>query len=147
MKNLPLRSCSSSIGFTTIGMFASLGIASLASAQALPGEQLKFQQLPLGDLVTNPKSAFPGQDVPSTASLSTAAPGFTGTFAADLRGVSPQCLFLNFQREPFSFLFTTADPSERNEFLHGYPSRERTSNNRPTLLSIITASSSVSGSL
>jgi hypothetical protein len=53
-------------------------------AQALPGEILKFQQLPLGDLVTNPQSQFPGHDVLSTASPSTAAPGaYTGTFAAD----------------------------------------------------------------
>lgn len=73
-----------SIGITTFGILASLGAGSSALAQALPGEILKFQQLPLGDLVTNPQSQFPGHDVLSTASPSTAAPGaYTGTFAAD----------------------------------------------------------------
>ncbi|MGD0137804.1 MAG: hypothetical protein ABSD28_02935 [Tepidisphaeraceae bacterium] len=72
-----------SIGITTIGLSVSLGIGSFASAQALPGEALKFQQLPLGDLVTNPTSQFPGHDELSTASVNTASKAFTGTFAAD----------------------------------------------------------------
>jgi hypothetical protein len=72
-----------SIGITTIGMFVSLGIGSFALAGPLPGEVLKFQQLPLGDLATNPNSLFPGHDELSTASLSTTTQAFTGTFAAD----------------------------------------------------------------
>jgi hypothetical protein len=71
---------SRSIGITTIGLFASLGIGSFASGQALPGEVLKFQQLPLGG---NLNSQFPGHDELSTASLSTASGGYSGTFAAD----------------------------------------------------------------
>jgi len=71
-----------SIGIATIGI-VSLGFGSLASADPLPGEVLKFQQLPLGDLATNPNSQFPGHDELSTATLSTAAKAFTGTFAAD----------------------------------------------------------------
>jgi len=72
-----------SIGITTIGLSVSLGIGSFASAQPLPGEVLKFQQLPLGDLATNPASRFPGHDELSTASLNTASQGYSGTFAAD----------------------------------------------------------------
>src|ERR1700735_402698 len=74
---------SRSIVITTIASFVSLGIGSFASASPLPGEVLKFQQLPLGDQVTNPNSLFPGHDELSTASLSTATGGFSGTFAAD----------------------------------------------------------------
>jgi hypothetical protein len=74
---------SRSIGIATITSLATLGLGSLASAQALPGEILKFQQLPLGDTATNPKSAFPGHDELSTASLNPATQGFSGTFAAD----------------------------------------------------------------
>jgi len=71
-----------SIGFMTIASLASLGIGSYASAQPLPGESLKFQQLPLGGLLTNAASVYPGHDELSTASLNTAQQ-FTGTFAAD----------------------------------------------------------------
>src|SRR5580692_9991132 len=72
-----------SIAIMTITPLASLGIPSFVAAQALPGEVLKFQQLPLGDQVTNPNSLFPGHDELSTASLNTASQGFSGTFAAD----------------------------------------------------------------
>ena len=74
---------SRSIAIATIASLASLGIGSFASAAPLPGEILKFQQLPLGSLVTNTASQFPGHDEPSTATLSTASAGFSGTFAAD----------------------------------------------------------------
>jgi hypothetical protein len=72
-----------SIGFTTIASLLSLGIGSAASAAPLPGEVLKFQQLPLGDLATNTASQFPGHDELSTASINTSSHSFTGTFAAD----------------------------------------------------------------
>jgi hypothetical protein len=71
---------SRSIGITTIGLFASLGIGSFASAQPLPNEVLKFQQLPLG---ANLNSKFPGHDELSTANLNSASGGYSGTFAAD----------------------------------------------------------------
>jgi hypothetical protein len=74
---------SRSIAITTIASFVSLGIGSVASAIPLPGEQLKFQQLPLGSLLTNTASQFPGHDEPSTASLNSTGAGYTGTFAAD----------------------------------------------------------------
>ncbi len=74
---------SRSIAITTIASLASLGIGSFASAAPLPGEILKFQQLPLGSLVSNPASQFPGHDELSTATLNTASQGFSGTFAAD----------------------------------------------------------------
>jgi hypothetical protein len=57
--------------------------SSPAFGQPLPGEALKFQQLPLGDLLTNTASAFPGHDELSTATLAAASQSFTGTFAAD----------------------------------------------------------------
>ncbi|HEX4053898.1 MAG TPA: hypothetical protein VHX86_06505 [Tepidisphaeraceae bacterium] len=67
-----------------------LAIAGLAVAAASPawanplaGEVLKFQQLPLGDLVTNPNSVFPGHDELSTASALATVNGYSGTFAAD----------------------------------------------------------------
>jgi hypothetical protein len=72
------------IGTTTFAALATtIGVASYAPAQALPGEILKFQQLPLGDLATNPASQFPGHDELSTAQLSTATKSASGTFAAD----------------------------------------------------------------
>ncbi len=71
-----------SVAITTVGLFASLGIGSFASANPLPGEVLKFQQLPLGDLQTNPNPIAPGHDELSTAIGSTTA-GYKGTFAAD----------------------------------------------------------------
>jgi hypothetical protein len=74
---------SRSVGITSIGLLASLAIPSIASAAPLPGEILKFQQLPLGDLATNPNSQFPGHDELSTAISNAAAQGFSGTFAAD----------------------------------------------------------------
>ncbi len=71
------------IGTTTFAaLTTTIGIASHVSAQALPGEALKFQQLPLGDLQTNPASKFPGHDELSTAQLNSAQ-SYTGTFAAD----------------------------------------------------------------
>jgi hypothetical protein len=79
--NRHLQTCS--ISFATIGVLASLGVGSIASADPLPGELLKFQQLPLGDLVTNPNSLFPGHDQLSTAIATSTAPGYTGAFAAD----------------------------------------------------------------
>ena len=72
-----------SIGIATITSLATFGIKSVASAQGLPGEVIKFQQLPLGDLQTNPASQFPGHDELSTATPNTATGGFSGTFAAD----------------------------------------------------------------
>src|SRR5580698_8015489 len=74
---------SRSIAITTIASLVSLGIGSFALANPLPGEVLKFQQLPLGDQVTNPNSLFPGHDELSTASLNATGQGFSGTFAAD----------------------------------------------------------------
>jgi hypothetical protein len=74
---------SGSIGFMTIASLASLGIGSYASAQPLPGEVLKFQQLPLGDLQTNPKTPAPGHDEPSTATVSPGTNTYNGEFAAD----------------------------------------------------------------
>jgi len=81
MTSLTLKSRST--GITSIGILVSLGIRSIASATPLSGEILKFQQLPLGDLATNPKSLFPGHDELSTASLNSTSGGFSGTFAAD----------------------------------------------------------------
>jgi hypothetical protein len=57
--------------------------AAPAWASPLPGEVLKFQQLPLGDIVTNANSAFPGHDELSTAVQNSTVPGYSGTFAAD----------------------------------------------------------------
>jgi len=74
---------SRSIVTASVGILASLGFTSIAAAGPLPGEVLKFQQLPLGDLATNQASKFPGHDELSTATLSTASGGFNGTFAAD----------------------------------------------------------------
>jgi hypothetical protein len=51
-----------------------------AWADPLPGEVLKFSQLPLGG---SPNSPFPGHDELSTATLSPASGQYTGTFAAD----------------------------------------------------------------
>ena len=67
----------------TIGLFASLGIGSFASANPLPGEMLKFQQLPLGDLQTNPNLDCPGHDELSTAIGYRDRRASSGTFAAD----------------------------------------------------------------
>ena len=74
---------SRSIGFTTIASLLALGVGSAVSAAPLPGEVLKFQQLPLGDTVTNPNSLFPGHDELSTATANSTAGNFAGTFAAD----------------------------------------------------------------
>jgi hypothetical protein len=73
-----------SIAISTVGFLASLGIGSVASADPLPGETLKFQQLPLGDLVTNKQNTtIPGHDELSTATLNPASGGYSGVFAAD----------------------------------------------------------------
>jgi len=70
------------IVIATVTILAPLSVASFASGQALPGQTPKFEQLPLGDLQTNPASQFPGHDELSTATLTTSQT-FTGTFAAD----------------------------------------------------------------
>jgi hypothetical protein len=59
--------------------------ASPALANPLPGEILKFQQLPLGDLAANRIPVAPGHDELSTAVLNaTIDPSpYNGTFAAD----------------------------------------------------------------
>jgi hypothetical protein len=69
----------------TLWVAAGLGLAVSAPvwAQPLPGEALKFQQLPLGDTQTNPNSLFPGHDELSTATLNSTSVGYSGTFAAD----------------------------------------------------------------
>lgn len=73
---------SRSVGITTITLLAVAGMSSMASADPLPGEVLKFQQLPLDG--PNPNGVnVPGTDVLSTAMANTSAPGFSGTFAAD----------------------------------------------------------------
>jgi hypothetical protein len=51
-----------------------------AWADPLPGEILKFSQLPLGGAANSP---FPGHDEPSTATLNSTSGAYTGTFAAD----------------------------------------------------------------
>ena len=73
---------------------ASIGVASIASADPLPGEQLKFYQSPLNDappgvypvgatpLPTDKPAPFPGQDINSTAILTTAG-GAQGNMTAD----------------------------------------------------------------
>jgi hypothetical protein len=73
---------------------ASVGVASIASADPLPGEQLKFYQSPLNDappgiypvgatpLATDKPAPFPGQDINSTA-ITTTAGGAQGNMAAD----------------------------------------------------------------
>ncbi|HEY2787357.1 MAG TPA: hypothetical protein VGJ05_20545 [Fimbriiglobus sp.] len=40
-------------------------------------------------------------------------------FAASLRRVSPQGVFLHFEAEAFAFLFPTANPCQRDESFHG----------------------------
>jgi hypothetical protein len=74
---------SRSIGIATITCLTALGIRSTASAQALPNEVLKFQQLPLGDLQTNANTPAPGHDEVSTATMSPGSTGYTGAYAAD----------------------------------------------------------------
>jgi hypothetical protein len=51
-----------------------------AWADPLPGEVLKFSQLPLGATATAP---FPGHDELSTAIMNTTSGSYSGTFAAD----------------------------------------------------------------
>lgn len=71
-----------SVGITTITLLAVAGMSSVVLGDPLPGEVLKFQQLPLDG--TNPNGVtVPGHDEPSTATANTSAPGFSGTFAAD----------------------------------------------------------------
>ena len=68
----------------SLSMWGIAGLALMASAPAwadpLPGEILKFQQLPLGG---NPNSTVFGHDELSTATTTTPPGAFTGTFAAD----------------------------------------------------------------
>jgi hypothetical protein len=83
-----------SIGITTIGCLASLGIGTLAWADPLANEQLKFFQSPLNNappgiypvgatpLPTDIPAPFPGQDQLSTAYVS-ASGGAQGTMMAD----------------------------------------------------------------
>jgi hypothetical protein len=107
---------SRSIAITTIASLVSLGIGSFASANPLPGEVLKFQQLPLGSLVTNPNSQFPGHDELSTASLNTASAGFSGTFAADDFSDNVTSPVVDVQWWG-SYLSTSAPPSPVQQFL------------------------------
>ena len=84
-----------SIGITTFGVLASLGIGSFAWGDPLPNEQLKFYQSPLNDappgiypvgatpLLTDTPEPFPGQDELSTAYSNAATGGFQGTMVAD----------------------------------------------------------------
>jgi len=86
---------SRSIGITTIGLSVSLCIGSLASADPLPNEQLKFFQSPLNGgppgvypvgAVPQPTDApapFLGQDVLSTATTTDDGQTYAGTMAAD----------------------------------------------------------------
>jgi hypothetical protein len=92
MKRTALRT--RSIGFATNALLASLGIASLASADALPGEQLKFFQSPLNGggagvyplgaipLTTDTPARFLGHDELSTATTFDGV-NYTGTMMAD----------------------------------------------------------------
>jgi hypothetical protein len=105
-----------SIGIMTIGLLSSLGIGSSASAGPLPGEVLKFQQLPLGDTQTNPASLFPGHDELSTATLSSATGGYSGTFAADDFSDNVTSPIVDVQWWG-SYLPSTAPPGQVQQFL------------------------------
>ena len=107
---------SRSVAITTITSLVSLGIGSFASANPLPGEVLKFQQLPLGSLVTNPNSQFPGHDELSTASLSTASGGYSGVFAADDFSDNVTSPIVDVQWWG-SYLATSAPPTHVQQFL------------------------------
>jgi hypothetical protein len=72
-----------SVGMATIASFISLGVGTRVWADPLPGELLKFQQLPLGDLQTNPNTPASGHDEVSTATLAPGTNTYTGQFAAD----------------------------------------------------------------
>ena len=64
-------------------------------------------------------------------------------FAAGLRGVPPQSVFLHFKAEAFAFLFPTAHPCQRDELFHGDYPEDKTPYKRPTFKIIVTASSGV----
>ena len=86
------------IGTEIVGLAALLGIGSFASADPLPGEQLKFFQSPLNGSVpgsvgvypvgavplpTDTPAPFLGHDELSTATLNATNNTFTGTMMAD----------------------------------------------------------------
>jgi hypothetical protein len=110
-----------SIGITTIGVLASLSIGSSAWGDPLPGEVLKFQQLPLGGLLTNPASQFPGHDELSTASANAASKDFSGTFAADDFSDNVTSPIVDVQWWG-SYLPSTATPSQVQHFLISFES-------------------------
>jgi hypothetical protein len=87
----------------------------------LPGEIPKFQQLPLGDLATNPASQFPGHDELSTANLNTASQGFSGTFAADDFSDNVTSPIVDVQWWG-SYLPSTAAPGQVQHFLISFES-------------------------
>jgi hypothetical protein len=112
---------SRSIAISTIASLATLGLSSVASADPLPGEVIKFQQLPLGDLQTDPASKFPGHDELSTASPNTAIGGFSGTFAADdfSDNVSQPIVHVQWWG---SYLPSSAPPNQVQHFLISFES-------------------------
>jgi hypothetical protein len=112
---------SRSIAKLTIASLASLGIGSYASADPLPGETIKFQQLPLGDLATDPATKFPGHDELSTATLNTASQGFNGTFAADDFSDNVTSPIVHVQWWG-SYLPNSAAPSQVQHFLISFES-------------------------
>jgi hypothetical protein len=112
---------SRSIGITTITSLTTLGIGSMAAAQALPGEVIKFQQLPLGDLQTNPASQFPGHDELSTATGTTTTGPFIGTFAADDFSDNVTSPIVDVQWWG-SYLPNTAAPGQVQDFLISFES-------------------------
>jgi hypothetical protein len=105
--------------FGVLALFTSA--VSPAWANPLPGEVLKFQQLPLGDLLTNANSQFPGHDQPSTATLNTAAAGYTGTFAADDFSDNVSSPIVDVQWWG-SYLPNTAAPGQVKQFLISFES-------------------------
>jgi hypothetical protein len=109
---------SRSIGFATITSLATLGVGSMASAQGLPGEVIKFQQLPLG---ANLNSKLPAHDELSTATRTTAVGPFTGTFAADDFSDNVTSPIVDVQWWG-SYLPSTAAPGHVQDFLISFES-------------------------
>ncbi len=69
----------------SVAIIAGLGLAQVAQADPLPGEVLKFQQVPLNNTIVGP-AIYNGHDSPSTgypAILPNGTPGYQGGFFAD----------------------------------------------------------------
>ena len=83
---MELRLASSRLGSCCASLLVSAALAGRAPADPLPGEVLKFQQLPLTG--GNANAPFPGHDETSTAyatfdPLTNQPTGWQGTFMAD----------------------------------------------------------------